>query len=171
MEHCLEFTHIWDEDGSGVIERDEMVDFCKFMLMYECMQNDPALREEVLMKQEAEDILVAQIEEEERVYDSLDELNKSRAMVAKVMDKLPGWVTEMINGTDFAEHCADMFTKIDADGNGVLDVQELYPLIVELLNEHPMSVTEMHCQEFVEMFDSTDRGVIGKDDFKDFVKF
>merc|ERR1719482_2228604 len=123
------------------------------------------------MKQQEEDMIIAQIEDEERVYDELEQLSKSRQMVAKVMDKLPGWVTEMINGPDFTEHCAEMFTRIDADGNGVLDAQELYPLIVELLNEHPISVTEMHCQEFVEMFDNTGRGVIGKDDFKDFVKF
>merc|ERR1719313_1779343 len=61
--------------------------------------------------------------------------------------------------------------NLDKDGNGALDPGELYPVIVEMSEAHPFSVSLDQCREFTAIFDQDRNGVITLQEFTDFVQF
>ena len=82
----------------------------------------------------------------------------------KIFHLLPEWLKDLVNGDGFAEMCTDMFDKLDADRNGTLSPDELFPVIEGLVNEHPMSITLSHCRAFADVFDANKDGVISKEE-------
>merc|ERR1719326_2501270 len=64
-----------------------------------------------------------------------------------------------------------MFSRIDTDGNQVLTPDELYPLIVELGEGHPLAISEKHCKMFGSLFDKNNDGVISKREFSEYARF
>ena len=46
----------------------------------------------------------------------------------------------------------------DADGNGVLTPDELFPVIEELMRKNPWAVTMEHCVKFAAIFDADGNG-------------
>ena len=89
----------------------------------------------------------------------------------KIFHLLPEWLKDLVNGDGFAEMCADLFDKVDTDRNGTLSPDELFPVIEDLVNEHPMSITISHCKAFADVFDANKDGVISREEAKNFVKF
>jgi hypothetical protein len=51
-------------------------------------------------------------------------------------------------------------TQADADGNGILSPDELYPILVNLSGANAISVTMSHCVAFANIFDKDRNGYI-----------
>lgn len=69
------------------------------------------------------------------------------------------------------QDCIEKFEAIDQDKSGQLESQELYPVILELAEEHPLAIGEEHCERLLEIFDKDGNGVLEMHEFIDFVKF
>jgi hypothetical protein len=82
-----------------------------------------------------------QIAAEIRMEENLDAVFSDVLFIDKILDKLPGWLQSLITGKDWADHCDGIFDGVDNDGNGVLTPDELFPVIVELVGEHPLAIT------------------------------
>jgi len=65
----------------------------------------------------------------------------------------------------------ERFAALDVDANGVLTLDELYPIIEELTGEHPVAITFDHCQQLMEIVDKDKNGTVSKDEFKEFIQF
>ena len=90
-----------------------------------------------------EDVLVAQgiIEGQFRMDENLMLLKNNLETVDKIFYLLPDWLKGIVEDPGFGEYCNQMFDKVDADGNGKLTPDELFPIVTEMTNEHPLSIT------------------------------
>merc|ERR1719478_526069 len=102
---------------------------------------------------------------------NLAKLKANVDVIDKIYHMMPDWLQDLVKSEGFADTCAEMFAKVDEDGNGCLTPDELFPIIEELVDEHPLSITLSHCVKFAEVFDANKDGVISKDEFNVFVKF
>jgi Ca2+-binding EF-hand superfamily protein len=163
-EHCIEFAKVFDDNMDGVISRSEFRRFFEFMVVYETLNHDEDLLQMVL---EQKGIVEAQY----RMADNLARLKSNVETIDKIFHLLPDWLQSMVNDASFAQTCAEMFDKVDADGNGTLSPEELFPIIADMVDEHPLDITKSHCVAFANVFDANKDGVISKDEFNVFVKF
>ena len=66
----------------------------------------------------------------------------------------------------------ETFDKLDADGNGALSPDELWPSIMELAGLRDDLVVEPeHCEDLARMFDADGNGVLDRREFCDFAIF
>jgi hypothetical protein len=84
---------------------------------------------------------------------------------------VPAWLKETLQDSAMTEMCQKQFDTLDVDGNGVLDANELLPVIVELMHENPVNITKEHCQHLLEIFDEDQSGTIERAEFLEFVRF
>merc|ERR1719460_144773 len=103
--------------------------------------------------------------------DNLMRLRENVDTVDQIFPLLPEWLQTLVMGPDFADYCDSMFAKIDTDGNGKLSPDELFPVIEEMVTEHPLSITLDHCVEFAKVFDDNMDGVISRSEFRRFFEF
>merc|ERR1719379_3255248 len=164
MNHCVGFASVFDTNNDGVISRSEFRKFFEFLVVYECLSHDPDLLSTVL---ETQGIIEGQF----RMAENLQRLKANVEVVDKIYDLLPDWLQGLVNGEGFADQCATLFDRVDTDGNGALTPDELFPVIAEMVDEHPLSITQSHCVAFANVFDANKDGVISKDEFQTFVKF
>jgi len=108
---------------------------------------------------------------EKQVEEYLYMLEKDRNSVSKIIPMLPEYFYEALTSDDFVNLCHSKFMELDADGNGTLSPEELFPLIVELSSAHPYSVDLQQCERFTAIFDIRGDGVIRLDEFVDFARF
>jgi len=98
-------------------------------------------------------------------------LQKDRQSISKVISLLPAEIYDEITSAQFITTSNECFQKLDTDNNKSLSPDELYPVVMELCQAHPYSIDYEHCVEFTKIFDIDGNGVIGKDEFLDFVRF
>merc|ERR1712178_452861 len=111
-------------DGNGVISRDEFVDFCKFVTAV-CWLEAEAAR--TTHHDRADDPL----DGTERIHELLDQIMDNKEMLGDVMYLLPLALRDALVSPDFVQACNSGFARLDVDGNGVLTVPELFPVLVE----------------------------------------
>merc|ERR1719387_2080528 len=164
MEHCRGFAGVFDANQDGAISRTEFKRFVEFFIVYETLSSDPQL---------LEDLLVAQgiIEGQFRMNENLKLLKNNVETVDKIFHLLPDWLKGFLQNAEFGEICNQMFDKVDTDGNGKLTPDELFPIITEMVDEHPLSITMEHCRGFAGVFDANKDGVISRSEFRRFVEF
>merc|ERR1712217_357870 len=71
----------------------------------------------------------------------------------------------------FTVECLQFFAELDKDGNGSLDAQELFPMILALSNAHQLALDDDQCKKFTAIFDDSKTGVISKSEFVNFSRF
>merc|ERR1719379_1765120 len=91
--------------------------------------------------------------------------------VDKIFHLLPDWLRGFVQDKGFGDRCDEMFDKVDTDRNGKLTPDELFPIITEMANEHPLSITMEHCRGFAGVFDANKDGVISRSEFRRFFEF
>merc|ERR1719352_1733866 len=112
-----------------------------------------------------------------RIDEMLDMMHNDRQELKKQVGRLscspvvPDFIQKMFQDEAFTNMCLEKFDLLDVDRNGVLAPHEVFPVILELSLEQPVSITYEHCARFVDMFDQDKNGVLSKSEFVDFVKF
>ena len=56
------------------------------------------------------------------------------------------------------------------DHNGVVDPEELFPVVIELTNSEPWAVDDSHCRQFAHIFDEDGDGRINISEFEKLVR-
>ena len=77
----------------------------------------------------------------------------------------------MLKSEDFINLRVEEFNGLDADGNGTLELDELFPLIEAIGSVHPFSITYDHCQQFMELFDENGDGVLQLEEYINLVTY
>mmetsp|Transcript_29382 Transcript_29382/g.84461 ORF Transcript_29382/g.84461 Transcript_29382/m.84461 type:complete len:1046 (+) Transcript_29382:73-3210(+) len=106
-----------------------------------------------------------------KIEDLLDSLEKDRRDVKRVIPYLPEWLRQDVLSERFTTECLQYFQELDKDGNGTLETEELFPLVLSLSHAHPMSLDVEQCRRFSAIFDDAKNGVITKDEFVEFSRF
>jgi len=84
---------------------------------------------------------------------------------------VPAWIQETFADPEFKAMCSSKFDLLDRDKNGVLSPREVFDVIIELSQQHPIAVTYDHCKRLIAMFDQSGNGLMAKEEFTEFVKF
>jgi len=163
IDHCRYLTIIFDEDGNGVISRTEFVQLVRFIFVVQWLQEQPRPPapppQDFLidnMLEILEDNVMAIKQEFTRILSSPD---------------TPAWLKETIQSQEFAAECAKYYDQFDVDGNGFLSPDELFPIVQELSQAHPVNITEEHCNRLAIIFDEDKNGVISREEFSNLVQF
>merc|ERR1719478_2134966 len=89
----------------------------------------------------------------------------------KVIPYLPEGLRDELLSDVFASTCLEKFKSLDKDGNGSLDPEELYPLILEMTDAHHYALDLEQCKQFTAIFDDAKTGVISQKEFVNFARF
>jgi len=159
---CNRFVDLFDTERNGVISCTEFIQFARFLLVMSFLET-----EEGQVVSENADIAIGG----RRVEQLLCMLEKDRSTVHKVVPLLPKDVFEHLTSDGFVASCHERFLELDKDQDGVLNCNELFPVVVELSEAHPFSVDFEQCRRFTAIFDIHNDGVIQMDEFLDFARF
>jgi len=161
-EQCLRFVDIFDTESTGVISRNEFINAVRFVEIMGYLET-----EEGNVVQDVADVAVG----EKKVEELLAMMERDRGAIAKIIPLLPESVYNHLTSDEFVEQCLDRFDDLDKDKNGVLEPNELFPLIIELSEAHPYSIDMAQCERFTAIFDLRGDGVVRIDEFLDFARF
>merc|ERR1719265_713878 len=163
----MKLLETFDDSKSGNLTRDEFFEFVKFIYLMQYLDTRAnAMSEEMAI-----------IEGELRVDDLLDMMQMDRTQVRKQFGRaslcpdIPVELQEFMGSDEFKKKCEDRFDALDANKDGTLSADELYPVLIEISQESPMSITFEHCVRFMEMFDDSKSGNMTRTDFFEFAKF
>jgi Ca2+-binding EF-hand superfamily protein len=171
IEHCMRFVRMFDAAGNGVLSRDEFTEFIKFVWFMRWLEEAQTVVPEEAPISDQNSL------GELRIHEMLDVMQSDRKEVKNHFGRLsaspivPEFIQKSLADEKFLSTCNEKFDALDVDRNGVLDPKEVFPIILELSLEQPVDVTYEHCIRFVEMFDNEGKGVLGKAEFTEFVKF
>ena len=98
-------------------------------------------------------------------------LKEDKSRLVEFEDKLPLKLKASVEGPEFAKHCEEWFGELDADKNGVLSAEELFPVIEHFLQDEEIEVTKSHVEEFTDVFDENGDGVIQREEFESYCRF
>lgn len=110
-------------------------------------------------------------EAQQRVEAMIEMLKQDINNIEEITPLLPDWLNQVFVDPGFFAECYDKFAMLDSDGSGRIEAEELYPVVMELTQEHPLSVTLDHCRRLMDIFDADRNGVLNRDEFVLFVKF
>ena len=165
MEHCQRFLRFFDSDGNGILSIDEFFDLLRFCVVITNLDSSP---EAGAIEAEGE-FNVAEAKSH------VDEIIKCVAYDAKLIDtfqqQCPESVKAFLASAEFRTEVQQRYTELDVDKNGVVEPEELFPIIIELTNSEPWAVTDMHCRKFAQIFDSNGDGKINMQEFENLVRF
>lgn len=106
-----------------------------------------------------------------RVEAMIEMLKRDIHNLEEIKPLLPDWLNAIFDDPAFYAECYDKFASLDLDGSGRIEAEELYPVVLELTQEHELSVTLEHCKRLMDIFDDDRNGHLNRDEFAQFVKF
>merc|ERR1719199_1794672 len=127
MDHCMQFTAIFDFYGDGVIHSDEFVDFARFLCVMEYLQGPESQQINTGL---------AILEDSKSIDELIECVKKDKTHMRKVIPYLPAEIRDELYSDEFVYTCLERFSELDADGSGSLEPVELYPLILDMTNAH-----------------------------------
>merc|ERR1719272_748219 len=163
MEHCEQFTAIFDVRGDGVIHADEFVDFARFLCVMEYLQGPAGQRE---MNEG-----LAVLESSKSIDELIETVQNDKHQMRKIMPYLPADLRDELLSDAFVTHCLQRFEELDSDGSGSLCPVEIYPLLLEMTDAHHYALDHDQCERFTAVFDDENTGVISKKEFVNFARF
>merc|ERR1712003_150550 len=106
-----------------------------------------------------------------RISDLISQISKERSQMHKVIPYLPDWLRDDLLSDHFTVECLSFFADLDKDGNGSLEPEELYPMVLALSNSNQQALCMEQCKRFTAIFDDAKSGVISKSEFVNFSRF
>eukprot|EP00747_Dinoflagellata_sp_TGD_P051325 gnl/TRDRNA2_/TRDRNA2_147274_c0_seq1.p1 gnl/TRDRNA2_/TRDRNA2_147274_c0~~gnl/TRDRNA2_/TRDRNA2_147274_c0_seq1.p1 ORF type:complete len:736 (+),score=136.44 gnl/TRDRNA2_/TRDRNA2_147274_c0_seq1:79-2208(+) len=179
------FISVFDFHGNGVIMADEYVEFVQFMTVMSYLSNtvegrsiDHASREiakgpytQHLSEAERHALMDDIAHGHRQIEDLIMRLRDGAESMAQVVPFLPQDMKDELTSDEFCVACMEGFSKMDRDGNGVLDEHEFIPLLIGMTDAHPYSLTEDLANHFIDIFDIERNGVITRKEFLRFARF
>jgi Ca2+-binding EF-hand superfamily protein len=101
-------------------------------------------------------------------------LNFMKSHARKLDDILPFIPSNLKNeltSAQFEKTCMEEFRLLDKNKSGVLEPDQVVPLILQFVEAHSMSLTQAHVMEFVNLFDLAKNGVITPSEYVNFSRF
>ena len=153
LEHCQAMAELFDSSKTGAIGRADFVRFCRFLHLTAYLKAlaNPATAQGALdallgrtgdgSSQESADNGGQDADSEwntDRVSNIISDMEANRANLRGVIEQLPEDLREYLLSEDFDYMVMSKYRSLDADGNGTLSVDELYPVIVELTVSQPV---------------------------------
>jgi Ca2+-binding EF-hand superfamily protein len=86
------------------------------------------------------------------------------------MHALDDWVQNVISSAEFEAVAQDRFELCDATKRGALTVEEIAPVLEEITAGLPFEMRKQHVNEFLDLFDMDQNGMISRDEFLNFAK-
>eukprot|EP00408_Alexandrium_pacificum_P055637 CAMPEP_0171268426 /NCGR_PEP_ID=MMETSP0790-20130122/59670_1 /TAXON_ID=2925 /ORGANISM="Alexandrium catenella, Strain OF101" /LENGTH=245 /DNA_ID=CAMNT_0011737197 /DNA_START=31 /DNA_END=768 /DNA_ORIENTATION=- len=106
-----------------------------------------------------------------KIEELITSMARDTQNIKKVIPYLPAWLREELLSEHMTVECLNFFGDLDKDGNGQLDPQELFAMVLTLANAHKMSCDIAQCKRFTAIFDNSRTGMISKSEFVDFSRF
>jgi len=162
-EQCTRFTAIFDLRGDGVLRPDEFLDFSRFLCIMSYLHTPEG-------GEIAEGALKI-MSESRRIDELIHTMKTQRHNIHKVIPYLPDSLRDDLLSDHFTVECLQFFADLDKDGNGSLEPDELYPMVLALSNSNQQALCMEQCTRFTSIFDDAKTGVISKSEFVNFSRF
>lgn len=159
-DQARKFIEIFDANQDGEICRDEFITLTQFVIISAHLETDEG---KALIE-------VAQLEDD-RFSEFLFILESDKGRINDVVPFLPDWLVMHLTSEKFMDECMTRFDTLDKDRSGVLEPNELLPVVLSLTRANPLTITVEKCKRFVNVFDVHGNGVIMRDEFIDFAQF
>lgn len=163
IEKCKAFVKVFDVHENGVIQKDEFIEFAQFLTIMSFLSN--SAEGQAVHRQ------VALADDGRCIASTLKVLEFDPSRTTDAFHYLPRALVEEISDEVFFEVCRKGFQRLDANNNGVLEHQELYPIVIQICEPHPFGATEAQCKEFSKFFDVDQSGVLSLHNFVLFARY
>mmetsp|Transcript_98061 Transcript_98061/g.211448 ORF Transcript_98061/g.211448 Transcript_98061/m.211448 type:complete len:1157 (-) Transcript_98061:40-3510(-) len=149
-------------DPAGGIGQGQFPDMAKYVIilafLYASLENTEMFIADMLNSQD-------------RIYRLLHSLRQGVDKIAEIAPFLPQDLVDDLLSDEFADKCREDFIRLDTDMSGVLEPDEIIPIMEEMTRAHKLSFTEDHCRHFIDIFDAERTGTISEADFVNFSRF
>jgi len=162
MDHCTRFMRIFDQDGDGNIDLGEFSDLLRFCVLMTTVEGT--------VKEEDEGVATVQLAKSQ-VDEVIKCVEQDVSMIEKFEAQCPPAVRDFLASKEFWFEVQTRYNELDVDSNGVVDPEELFPVVIELTNSEPWAVTDSHCRKFAHIFDEDGDGRIDISEFEKLVRF
>jgi Ca2+-binding EF-hand superfamily protein len=106
-----------------------------------------------------------------RIDDVIANVRKDVNWVEKALPNLPDEWVLYLTSDEFSDDAMAKFDKLDKDGSGSLEPDELVPIIADISAGAPFDIDGEHCAAFADIFDVDKDGQIDRAEFFRFVQF
>ena len=149
-DQCAELTKLY-ATGEGGIDRADFVNFAAYARIVAYLES---------LKDQLRD------DDEHRVESLLNMLRAGKENLDAVLDALPDDFAAYVTSNEFLDACMDRFDALDADGNGSLSPDELWPVVVEMSGANDLTnITLDMCERLSQLFDEDGDGTIDRGEF------
>jgi Ca2+-binding EF-hand superfamily protein len=162
-EHCKKFLRIFDTDGDGLISLFEFNNLLRFCVLMTTVEG--STKEEEAEGEKTVSLAKRQVDEVIRCVE------QDVGMIDKFEAQCPQAVRDFLGSDEFWVEVQTRYKELDVDRNGVVDPEELFPVIIELTNSEPWAVDDSHCRMFTHIFDEDRDGRINLNEFEKLVRF
>jgi len=163
LEHCMRLALIFDQDRNGLISREEYMEFVKFVVAFNWLEQQAG--------RQAVEERAAEESEKARLHAMLDRLARDKGAIDDTMAAVPEALRTALYEEEFIAVAIEEFDKLDQDHNGVLSPEELRPAIAALCDSQPWEVSEEHCLRLAHLFNNDSTGLLSANSFVDYMRF
>merc|ERR1719382_379918 len=93
------------------------------------------------------------LNDSQKIEDLISQMSTNRKRMKDIIPHLPDWLQRDLISEHFTLECLSYFEDLDKDGNGHLDPQELFPMVLSLCRAHKYSLDLEQCRRFTAIFD------------------
>jgi len=159
-EQVKRFIEFFDFDEDGQIKSEEFSLLVQFVIITSYLDSEEG----------RELVEVAQVEEDQ--FDTfLRMIETDRERLWDIIPFLPVWLSDYISSDECILDTLAQFDELDTDKSNALEPNELFPVLLNLSEAHPLTLDINKCKRFTKVFDVHGNGVIQRDEFVDFMQF